>query len=526
MTRWMILLSVVFWGFVVAAYGVQPALVSSYATGTDNTYLWQSNGGLTAPGFKLNLRQAAIGGTNNCGIFVATGNSSYTFGTPTDNAPGGSNTWIAFATASGGTAAMMKGWYTLGIKTGTTQITVTTSGTASGGTSRIGGWFQELQNCGSIGGNGSGSFTANGASHSITLSAAPTSGDAALGYFLDATGYDVPVQSSAVVPGTGFTAMSNQRSFGKLSEINTATTSTAVSATYANSGDTVLGIGLVVRQGNQGNGAPTAGAFIDYYQAEQVQTATTTFPFPFGGNLVVGIVNSEAQTGNVTGVSGVGCSTWFPAMNSGQVGIGPGPPNQITQIFYGYSCTPSTTGSLTLKFGGTPKYPGTGIALISVKNAASGNPLDTSVSVPQTNQSCTPPNCNLSATTITPTTLNEITFNMATIPWHTLTDTVTDANGHKPRALMSVNTKDDDAMSNCSTATPPSTLDEDNGWSYYINTANTTPITFIYSGTQNVGGCTNNPTGVSFYDAVAVAFKTATSGALPAEPTGLTLTVH
>jgi hypothetical protein len=59
--------------------------------------------------------------------------------------------------------------------------------------------------------------------------------------------------------------------------------------------------------------------------------------------------------------------------------------------------------------------------------------------------------------------------------------------------MASVNSKDDAASSSCSTATPPSTLDEDNGRAYYVNASSTTQIQFIYSGTQTRGTCTNNP---------------------------------
>ena len=510
MMRKLILFSILLL-LAMPAAGSSPVLVSSYATGTDNTYLWATSGPLTAPSLKVNLRQPALGGANNCGILVASANSGFTFGTVTD----GFNTWTTFGNVTAG-GMTLKGWYVLGIAAGTKSITITTSGTATGGgASQVGAWFEEFQNCGtSIGGNGSTSFVANAAVNNLTLSAAPALGDAVLGYFVDAsTPQGFPMAGSPVAVGSGFTAMSNQVTFAKMSEINTATTSISVGATYPNTGDTIVGLGVVVPQGATGT-APS-GMYIDHYQMEQwPNSATQAFTFPFSGNLIVGMLSAENVTGTANTIIDAAC-TWSPGVNADSAGY-------TSQIFYGSNCTPASTNSLTVHVTGTPSSPGTAMALMSVTGAAS-SPFDKSAVVTQTSHSVA---ANLSTVSLTPSALNEMTVSLTSIAWHSLTGTVADGNGHTPTPLFSVNTKDDDADPSCSTSTVPATLDEDNGWAYYINSANTTAITFIYSGTQTSGSCLNNPTGVGGYDSVAVAFKSAGGVGPTAPPTGLTVMVH
>lgn len=508
MMRKLILFSILLL-LAMPAAGSSPVLVSSYATGTDNTYLWATSGPLTAPSLKVNLRQPALGGANNCGILVASANSGFTFGTVTD----GFNTWTTFGSVTAG-GMTLKGWYVLGIAAGTKSITITTSGTATGA-SQVGAWFEEFQNCGtSIGGNGSTSFVANAAVHNLTLSAAPTLGDAVLGYFVDAsTPQGFPMAGSPVAVGSGFTAMSNQVTFAKMSEINTATTSTSVGATYPNTGDTIVGLGVVVPQGATGT-APS-GMYIDHYQMEQwPKSATQAFTFPFSGNLIVGMLSAENVTGTANTITDPAC-TWSPGVNADSAGY-------TSQIFYGSNCTPSSTNSLTVHVTGTPGSPGTAMALMSVTGAAS-SPFDKSAVVTQTSHSVA---ANLSTVSLTPSALNEMTVSLTSIAWHSLTGTVADGNGHTPTPLFSVNTKDDDADPSCGTSTVPATLDEDNGWAYYINSADTTAITFIYSGTQTIGSCLNNPTGVGGYDSVAVAFKSAGGAGHTAPPTSLTAVVN
>ena len=497
--------------FTPMTHAVQPVLISSYATGTDNTYLWKTGGPLTAPAFIVNLRQATSGGVNNCGVLVASANSGLTFGTPTDNK---SNTWTSFASLTAG-GVTLRGWYSLGIASGTTQVTVNTSGVANGGSgsSSIGGWFQEFSNCGtSIGGTGSTSFTADGAVHTLTLSAAPTSGDAVLGYFIDtSTPQTFPIEGSAITVGANFTALSSQITFGKLSEINTATTSTSVGATYPNSSDTILGVGVVVKQGSTGTGPPT-GMYIDHYQTEQIpSTGPQALTFPFGGNLIVGMLSTGSANTPVTSITDAAC-TWSTGTSNTN--------GYTSQIFYGANCTPSSTNSLTVSWSGTMNSPGSAIALASVTNAST-SPFDRSANTSGNHTTAT----NFTSLSLTPSALNEMTFSVSSISWHTLTAMVTDGNGHTPTILSSTNSKDDDADPSCSTATPPSTLDEDNGWAYYINSTNARAVTFIFSGTQTSGTCTNNPAGVGGWNAVAVAFKAASSG-VPAPPTNLVATPH
>jgi hypothetical protein len=77
--------------------------------------------------------------------------------------------------------------------------------------------------------------------------------------------------------------------------------------TYPNTGDTVLGIGLVVKQGSAGNGSPS-GIYIDRYQVEEFpNSASKAMTLPFGGNLIVGMLRS-GTVNPVTLISDAACS--------------------------------------------------------------------------------------------------------------------------------------------------------------------------------------------------------------------------
>jgi len=516
--------------FTINAGTVAPAPISSYATGIDNACQstnWEcDSGGVPSPSLIVYPKLPFLGGNsstggNNCAVLVVHFNSAYTAaGTPVDNK---SETWTAGpGVTDPNTGLTMQTFYVLADTAGTDAITVPLIGTpgSSNAYDYLGGWVDEFQNCGGLGGTGTVDTAATGSPVTLNLSGAPANGDLVLGYFLGANSVTaapyVPYPSLAA--GSGFASLSNQLSFGKLSEYSTSTTSPSVTANYPANAGTVLGVGLAIQRGVAGT-APPATKYIDHYQVEQIETATPAINFPCSGNLIVGLTG--AQSGEVSSVTG-SSGTWNPGVTSTNWAV--------AQIFYGTGVGCSSTFVVNPTFSVAP--PGTEIALASVSNAAgtldttacalgvqqydpsqgsnqpdylysmdcgSGNPIGQTASL-------TDP--NLTTVSITPSAPNEIIFSTASIAWHTLTSTVVDANGHTPTFLAAVMNAADDAgyPAPCSVATPNSTLDEDNGYAYFIN-SDTSPVSFIYGGTQGTGGCIGSPYGVLGWSAVAAAFQ-------------------
>jgi len=456
-----------------------PVLIASYATGVDNAYtIYNGGAGIPSPSLKVLPKLAFLGG-NNCAVLAVHYNSAYTVSTPTDDK---GETWVTGPTVTGNNTTLAL-YYVLADTVGTSVITIAFTGTpgASTPTDVLGGWVDEFKNT-----------AATGSTLTLTLSAAPTSGDMALGYFLDTASGPVGTVPfvTTVSAGSGFTPISIQKSFGKLSESNTATTSTAVTTTFSGT-DTILGVGIVIKQGSAGTSAPGT-KYIDHYQVDEMQAVTTaqTLSFPCAGNLIVGLMNSGTQPiTNITGSTG----TWSLGVQNTVVGA--------SQIVYATTPTCASSTTVTATYSTAPNSPGTALDLISVSNATSTFDTSTNTSGNQLTAA------NLTTSSLTPSATNEITFNVSTISWHTLTGTVADANSHTPQILSATMTKADDANNTCLTGTPASTLDEDNGFSFYINASNTTAITFIYSGTQATGSCTTKPTGAGGWSAVAAAFK-------------------
>jgi hypothetical protein len=516
--------------FTIKAGMVAPAPISSYATGIDNACQstnWEcDSGGVASPSLIVYPKLAFRGGNsstggNNCAVLVVHFNSAYTaVGTPTDNE---SETWSAGPSVTdSNTGLTMQTFYVLADTAGTNAITVPLIGVP--GTSNaydyLGGWVDEFQNCGGLGGTGTLDTAATGSPLTLNLSAAPSNGDLVLGYFMGVNpGTVMPyLPYPSLAAGAGFASLSNQLSFGKLSEYSTSTTSPSVTANYLSNAGTVLGVGLAIQQGVAGT-APPPTKYIDHYQVEQVATGTPTINFPCYGNLIVGLTGEESgQVASVTGSSGI----WSPGVTS---------TNWATaQIFYGTGVTCSSMFVVNPTFSVAP--PGTEIALASVSNAA--GTLDTTacaVGVQQynPNQNPNPPDyiysvdCasgnqisqtpsetdpDLTSVSITPSVPNDIIFSTASISWHTLTSTVEDANGHTPTFLAAVMNEGDDAgyPAPCSASTPNSTLDEDNGYAFYIN-SDTSAVSFVYGGTQATGSCISNPYGVLGWSAVAAAFQ-------------------
>lgn len=464
-----------------------PVLISSYATGTDNGFNLFNNQLWTAPTLTVRLKTPFVGGANNCAVLAVTAHSNYTVNTPSG--------WVAGPVSSASSTGV-KLWlfYLLGTTANTASISVTTSGTASGGSlaNALGAWVDEFYNCGAVGGSGSMNTAANGSALTLTLSSAPVSGDLVLGYFIDVSA-NVPALAS-ITPGSGFTPISRQRTYGKISEYNTATSSTAVTVTYPNNSHTILGVGIVIKEGTPGHGPP-AGKYIDHWSVENLSTSTTpTFDFPCTGDLLVGMYDGGTAAATISSVAG-SSGTWStPAGSLSNTHL-------VAQIAYATSVTCSSTLTITPTFASNPN-PGV-VWFGSITNANSSAPLDVTANTGGNQLTA----ANLTGVSITPGALNEMTLNTTAIAFHTITGTVADANSHTPTALFSNSSPADDTFNSCSVSSPSSTLDEDDGKAVYINTGDTLQITFIYSGTQTTGSCTTNPTGVQGWDSVAASFK-------------------
>jgi hypothetical protein len=479
--------------------GSNMLVISNYQSGISGSYLSEQEVAETSPSLIVNLKTAFRGG-NNCAIMAVTSNQSYTQGTPTDNE---SETWHAGPSISD-TGLTLKIWYVLGDTAGTNQITIAMSGTAGSGfiMNLMGATVTEVENCNisSVGGNATLDVSPNGSAQTMTLSAGPTAGDMVWAAF-DDTNFDtnndagtLVTYDSSITGTTGYTLLSESLSFGKMAEYDTSTTSSSVSVTYPSNttGQNVLGAALVIKQGSGGNGPPS-GMYIDHYEVDQPAGTSPTIHFPCSGNLIVGLVQSSSHATSVTGSTG----TWETP------GALINTANNAAQIFYGYGASCAATTTVSPTWNAAPTQPGSPLLLASVTNALNTSSVyDTGGTANGSGASAT----NLTTVTITPSSTNEIIFNVTPISFHTLTGMATDANGHTPTPLLSVNNEDDDTGSSCTASTQPDTLDEDNGSAFFINTSDTTAITFIYTGTQVTGSCTSNPTGVGGWGSVSAAF--------------------
>jgi hypothetical protein len=433
------------------------------------------------------------GGSNNCLVVVAYGASGYGLGGISDD-KSNSYTLQQTTTANSITTRL---WTATGITASTYNINVSFTGSAgdSSGYAHLGGFAVELQNCGPIGGHAGGSFTSNGSAQSITLSATPSSGDAVLGFFLDTSSY-TPDLSTAPSVGSGFSALANSKTYGKLSEIDTATTSTSIPVTFPNTGNTVIGVGIDIGEGSAGTSL--TGMYIDHSQVEEATASTSqTYSFPCSGNLLLAVNTSPGSS-----ISSGTTSGWTWTTPSALLDT----TTYVSQIAEasGGTCSSSTSAAFTLS--ATPANPGTSILLLSVTGAAASSPLDTSNKSAGSQGTAANFNTGIS---VTPTALGELSVAVSAISWHTITGYAADSNSHTPLNLADVVNKDDDAESTCATSTPNSTLNEDNVYGIYLNASDMLAQTYIGTGTQTTGSCLSSPAGVGGYSVVVGVFKAA-----------------
>ena len=475
-----------------------PVALTKFSGGIDNAFLEDGGTGIATPSYVNTLAWPAFGGTHNCGVMAFSYAAGLTISSVTDDK---SNTWTSQATVTSGNMTMAL--YTrTGITAGTKNITVAFTGTVTGdATGGIGTQFSgnaiEFENCGGIGAHGSTTFTANGSAHNITLSGSPSSGDAAVGFFLDSSSY-TPDLTSAITVGSGFTALTNSTTYGKLAEINTATTSTSVGATYPNNTHLVFGVAVVVQQGAAGTAA--SGKYLETEQAETPSAAGTsqTFQFPCGGNMLFAMDTTASASMSTLTTSGW---TWnHPAALLETT-------NAVSQIAYGTGGTCSSASTVAITFSTTPSSPGTSVILNSWAGMA-GTLITDNKTAPSTGTGVNTA-ANWPLATVTATASNQVALLIvAALGFHTVTTAVADDNSHLFTVETDFDTKADDANSSCTAATPASTLEEDNGYAYHVTT-DTTLITPTLRGTwvTGLGSCTTNPTGVQSSSTVTGVFN-------------------
>ena len=493
----------VFFGqnFSPGSASLAPVKISVYSSGTDNAYYQSTDGAISAPSLIVNLAQPFLGG-NNCAWMAVSSANGLTQSTPTDNE---SESWQAGPSINLSGYVTWKMWYVLGDTANTRTITIATTGTGTGhgaDLTSLGVIVGEVKNCNtsSIGATGTMSTAATGSAITLTLSGAPTSGDAVIAAFIDGTnaGEFQPLPNVATITeGSGFTPLVKSKSFGKMAEMDTSTTSTGVPVTFSGT-DTILGVAIVIKQGSAGTSAP-ATKYIDTVQFENGPTSTTpTYYFPEGGNLVIGLLNSGGPyVSSMTASSGTTNVSVLETTNT------------TSQVVYAYNVTPSASFTISPTFNTTPESPGNALMLLSVTNANS-SPFDTSMVGAGIQTSA----ANLSSagnttgtTTLTPGADGELIVSTNSIYYHTMTGTAVDGNSHTPTFIAPVDNEADDANTSCTTVTPASTLADDNEYSIFYNASDHTAITFINTGTQVSGVCTADPAGVSFYSIAAAAFK-------------------
>jgi len=491
-------------GPFVPGSALAPGLVSNFQGGTDNAYLYKNTPsvtGVTAPIFYIyphfQFGQMFLGGAHNCAVLAFGLNSGYTVSSVTDS---GSGSWQAGPSVTGNNHTLYA-YYLLGTSANITSITISTSGTPTNPSSYPMTFFSptltEVRNCNTsgIGGTGTLDTPATGSAITLTLSSAPASGDMALAYFLDTTyntspGYGYPLaELSSISPGSGFTLLSASLSFGKAAEYNTATTSTSVPITYSGT-DTILGVGLVIKQGPAGTALPSS-MYVDHYQMD-FSGSNTEILFPSSGDLLVGIVSGIQYY--VTSVSG-STGTWLAPSACYAAIAGEG----ASQIFYAYGASANSSTNYTTTWNTQSAY-SSEIGNASITNASSTAPFDACASSNGDQTTAT----NLTAVVYSPAVTNEMIFNATGVYNHTETGLATDSNSHTPVVISSTDSKSDDT-GYCTSGTPASSMDEDDGWGWYTNASNTSAVTFIYSGTQNTSSCA--PTGVGYWESVSAGFS-------------------
>lgn len=532
--HWQILFALILLARPVFAQS-SPTLTLSNQTGIDNLTYSSSGGAVSNPNLYVYLNQpgGTFGGANDCLVVVAHANGTlFSFGTPSDNVGGDTYTVVTNATGTQN-SVLLKTWVVFGVPAGVIKVTIPLIGNTSSSIMAYGGaWVEEFRNgCTGVGGSGFLAFTANGSANDLTLSAAPTSGDTVAAFALDTEfgGTSSSCTGNTIAFSAGWTPISDSPCYGKAAELNSSTTSTSVPITFGGSHKIAM-VALVINQGSAGT--TPSGMYIDHEQADQASSASATFTseFPSSGNLFVPLFNAASNHG-VTSFSlsnagspttSLGCGPIYNTNNNAE----------LVQIPYAYGAalSPTTSVSLTLSAasrGINPEY-------LSFTGAASSpfvqcSPSHTSTYCPggmcqSGNAGFQNTAANTSTDTITPINVGDFIVNNMAVDYHTQMGLATDGNGHTPSLLSAVDSAADNVGPLCSFGTPASTLAGDNGYSI-LRAADNLLTTFIYTGTQTSGRCTNAPAGVQEWTSISIEFQPAGSQTVQ-PPTGLTAIVQ
>lgn len=463
-----------------------PTVNTVVQTGTDNAYNTGAVTGEVNPSLIVNLVTPFQGGANDCGLIFISANSGYSISSVTDNQ---SESWSSIASVG---SVYLYGVH--GTTAGTNKITVATSGTGSTtfGT-QLGATVYELDNCSGFGGHGTLNTAATGSALTLTLGVAPASADTTVAFFW--TNAALPITSTPLVTtitaGTGFTSRTNSKSYGKMSEYRTSSTSTSVQVTYSGT-DTVQGAAVVVKAGPAGTGPP-ATKYVDTMMTEyyglNTSSATHATYFNCTGNLIIGLGTSFSHAITAATSSGT-TATWVVGESITT--------NFASSILYGYGASCSATGTITPTFT-ADTY--TQIDYLSISNAVGTSGVFDTGSTASGNQTT---NVNVAPKAFTPGGTGELFCGVGAIDFHTISGTVADGNSHTSIGPTAVNTLADDASSG-SNATPASSLESDDMRSCYLYTSGSSAITPTY--TQTTSLYSNPPTGIELWSYAGAFFK-------------------
>ncbi len=450
-------------GSVSAPPTTTPTLVQHVSTGRENT-------GGANPSLRVTLPNPTLAG--NALILGVEGDSSLAIATPTDDR---GNTWIAgpFISSGGETIAS---FYALNVAAGTQVITTGYTGNATpSGISAVLSEFNNVQSPGPIGPTGS---VRHASPVSITLSGSPAPGDLVWMWGADTASID-PVLTN-IAAGANFTLLSANREAGKMAQYSTSTSSPTASFTTSGS-DPFNAVALTLHAATAGNVAGS-GIRIVHMQGEWYDTTTHTAQFPSSGNL---LVISLASTGvTISAVSDSNGNTW----SLGAAAITSG---ETTQIMYAANAKTSPDMIIHLTYSGASQ----GLNFVHFYDISGALTSPHDVDDTRTGNQTT--SGNLTTGVITPSQANSLVLNVTSIFWHTITGTVTDANGHTPTLNQAVDSLDNNTIN----GTPPSHLDDDDARASFYNN-DTSQISFAYAATS-----ANSPAGVGSWASVTSVFK-------------------
>lgn len=305
--------------------------------------------------------------------------------------------------------------------------------------------------------------------------------------FSDTNNQGGAFNGTQITAGQNFTLLSADLQVGSADQYYVQPNAGSISPSFAASGSSTWGsVALALKSALAGTGH-RQGIHIVRVQhtllagaVSQGRTTPIVMQFPSSGNLLVGMFNSGDVT--ATSVSDNADNNWVSAA----LALGPAS-STVSQIFYAANAsTNPTLGDINVTLSAET---GSDIMFILYDVAgAAADPLEKT----ETANGLQTAGGHLKTMSLTPTEDKSLIFNQTAILVHTINGVV----GTNFVLDGVVNAYDNNAPP---TGTPPSTLDEDNGYAH-IYTTTLTPQLFVYTHTQ-VGA------GVQYWGSASVAFK-------------------